>query len=67
MKIRKAFVRVLDHRAFPYVVVGIILFFFLLPIAWTLITSLKTLKEAFLTPPTYFPKHPTLDAYKNVI
>jgi len=67
MKIRKAFVRVLDHRAFPYVVVGIILFFFLLPIAWTFITSLKTLKEAFLTPPTYFPKHPTLDAYRNVI
>jgi len=67
MNIRKIFVRVLDHRAFPYVVVGIILFFFLLPIAWTFITSLKTLKEAFLTPPTYFPKHPTLDAYKNVI
>ena len=67
MKLRNFIVKVVDHRATPYVVVGVILFFMLIPIGWTLITSLKTLKEAFLTPPTYFPKLPTFEAYKEVI
>jgi ABC-type glycerol-3-phosphate transport system permease component len=67
MRVRSFIVRVLDHRATPYVVAGLILFFMLIPIGWTFGTSLKSLKEAFLTPPTYIPKNPTLEAYQEVI
>lgn len=67
MKVRKIVVGVLEHRATPYIGVSALLFFMLIPIAWTFITSLKTLKEAFLSPPTYFPKNLTLEAYKSVI
>ncbi|MBW2059460.1 MAG: carbohydrate ABC transporter permease [Deltaproteobacteria bacterium] len=67
MRARDSIVKVLDQRATPYVVVGVILFFMLIPIGWTFITSLKSLKEAFLTPPTYVPRNPTFEAYKAVI
>lgn len=67
MNVRKIVVGVLEHRATPYVGVSVLLFFMLVPIAWTFITSLKTLKEAFFSPPTYFPKNLTLEAYKSVI
>jgi len=66
-RIREFLIEVLEHRATPYVGVSIILFFILIPIAWTLITSIKTLEEAFLSPPTYLPKNPTFEAYKEVI
>jgi len=65
--IREFFVRVFDHPATPYVGAGILLFFILIPIAWTFLTSLKTLEESFFSPPTYLPQTPTLQAYKQVI
>lgn len=64
---RRAIVRVIDHRSTPYVVAGVILFIILIPIGWTFLTSLKTLKEAFQTPPTYFPQQLTVEAYREVI
>jgi ABC-type glycerol-3-phosphate transport system permease component len=65
--VRRAILRIIDHKATPYVVLGIVLFVLLIPILWTLITSLKTLKEAFQSPPTYFPATLTLEAYKEVL
>lgn len=67
MGLRKLIVRIIDHKATPYVVAGAVIAVMLLPIAWTLITSLKTLKEAFATPPTYWPNRLTLEAYKEVL
>jgi len=64
---RELIVRVLDHKATPYVVLSMLLFIILAPIGWTFITSLKTLKEAFQTPPTYFPHQVTLEAYRQVL
>ena len=67
MSLRSGLANILDHKATPYVVAGVIITIMLLPILWTTITSLKTLKEAFATPPTYWPRQLTLEAYKDVL
>jgi ABC-type glycerol-3-phosphate transport system permease component len=64
---RETIVKIIDFKGTPYIVLSILLGVILLPIAWTFITSLKTLQEAFFTPPTYFPLKPTLEAYKSVL
>lgn len=64
---RETIVKIIDHRATPYIVLSVLLAVILVPIAWTFVTSLKTLKEAFLTPPTYWPIKPTLEAYHAVL
>ena len=64
---REIIVKIIDFKGTPYIVLSILLGVILLPIAWTFITSLKTLQEAFLTPPSYFPLKPTLEAYKSVL
>ena len=67
MSLRSAAANIIDHKATPYVVASLIILIMLLPILWTTITSLKTLKEAFATPPTYWPNNLTLQAYKDVL
>ena len=64
---RQFICRILDHKATPYVVLSVLLFILLLPIGWTLLTSLKSLKEAFQSPPTYFPDKLTFEAYRKVL
>ena len=64
---REIIVKIIDFKGTPYIVLSLLLGVILLPIAWTFITSLKTLQEAFLTPPSYFPLKPTLEAYKSVL
>jgi multiple sugar transport system permease protein len=65
--VREFICNVIDHKATPYVVLSVVLFIMLIPIGWTVITSLKTLEEAFRTPPTYFPDKLTLEAYSKVL
>ncbi len=67
MSLRSKAADIIDHKATPYVVASVIILLMLLPILWTTITSLKTLKEAFATPPTYWPQNLTLQAYKDVL
>jgi ABC-type glycerol-3-phosphate transport system permease component len=65
--VRKIVVGIIDAKATPYVVLSLLLAIILLPIAWTFITSLKTLEETFRTPPSYLPIKPTLEAYREVL
>lgn len=44
----------------------LILFFLLFPIYWMLITSLKTNMEAYLYPPSFFPRKVSTSAYKSL-
>ena len=44
----------------------IALLIFLLPLVWAAITSFKTVPEAYLWPPTYWPKEATWEGYINV-
>jgi len=39
----------------------------LVPVIWMVITSLKSVPETFEIPPSWFPSHPSLDAYRTVI
>jgi len=48
------------------ILIGVCLFN-LLPFVFMLFTSLKTEKEAYTIPPTFWPENPTLDAYAQVI
>ena len=36
------------------------------PLAWMVLTSLKTAHETMQSPPVWFPRHPSLDAYRQV-
>ena len=38
----------------------------LYPLAWMLLTSLKTLEETFVIPPVWLPKHPSLKTYGDI-
>ena len=67
MTVRRMLSNIFEHKATPYVIMGIVLVLLLGPIYWTLITSLKTLPEAIRWPPTYFPKNLTLEAYEEVL
>ena len=41
--------------------------FLLFPIYWMVVTALKTNMEAYLYPPTFLPKEPTLDSFKSLL
>lgn len=60
MKIRKALLKIVNHRATPYVVLSVISFFMITPFIWMGLSAFKTLSETFRCPPTYFPENPTL-------
>ena len=63
MSIREKIDRIVEHPAAPYIVISVILFFILIPIVWTFLTSFKPLSETYISPPTIFPHHFTLDTY----
>jgi len=67
MFLRKGIARILEKSVTSYVLLVIILSLMLAPIIFTLFTSFKTREETFSWPPTYFPKQPTLEAYREVI
>jgi multiple sugar transport system permease protein len=54
-------------RAVRYVVVLVALAFFLLPIVWVAVTSLKLPGEYLRNPPVWIPQDPTLLHYRNVM
>lgn len=66
MGLRKFAANTASHRVTPYLIMAVILFFLLIPIIWTFLTSFKTLEETLLWPPRYFPRHPTIEAYIEV-
>ncbi|MGD1817466.1 MAG: carbohydrate ABC transporter permease [Pleomorphochaeta sp.] len=48
------------------IVLLIIMLFLLFPIYWMLVTSFKTNMEAYLYPPSFFPKNFVLDGFRNL-
>jgi multiple sugar transport system permease protein len=54
-------------RLAVYTFLGLVLLFNLTPLAWMVLTSLKTDAEALRIPPTLLPEEPTLDAYVQVL
>lgn len=51
--------------ALRYAALLLIIFYLLFPFLWTLITSLKTLQEVFLWPPTFLPREWSVEGYIN--
>jgi ABC-type glycerol-3-phosphate transport system permease component len=58
---RSILVKIVDHRATPYVVLGVITLFMVSPFIWMGLSAFKTHAETFRFPPTYFPEDFTLD------
>jgi multiple sugar transport system permease protein len=54
------------QRVLVYVLLLLLLFIYISPIYWTLITSFKKLPEMMAMTPTFFPKNTTLQHYKDV-
>ncbi len=64
---RKTIARILEKPLTSYLLLIIILSIMLAPIIFTALTSFKTRVETFSWPPSYFPKKPTLEAYREVL
>ncbi|MBN1401221.1 MAG: carbohydrate ABC transporter permease [Anaerolineae bacterium] len=62
---RNVVVRRAFGRALIYAVLVIMSLVYFLPTWWMLITSVKTLKETFSFPPTFFPRTFTFEGYIN--
>ncbi len=54
-------------RALRVSLLGIVTLMFVSPLAFMVLTSFKSRREAASTPPTLFPKDPTLDAYHQIL
>jgi trehalose/maltose transport system permease protein len=61
VKVRK----IIQEVAF-YLLIFLIAVYLLFPFYWALITALKTEREAFSLPATWFPRQPTLENFRNV-
>ena len=55
------------RRVAPAVVAGLGVAAYLFPIYWMLISGFKTQSEIFATPPSFFPRAPTLAAFRFVV
>ena len=64
---RKIIAKILEKPLTSYLLLIIILSIMLAPIIFTAFTSFKTRAETFRWPPSYFPKKPTLEAYREVL
>jgi len=53
--------------AIQYILIILVLAFFMLPIYWTLVTSLKEPWEIIKTPPSFIPEKPILDNYMSIL
>jgi ABC-type glycerol-3-phosphate transport system permease component len=62
---RDALLKVIDHKATPYVIMIAFAMFMLSPFIWMTLSSLKTHQETFMSPPTYLPEQPTLEAFSK--
>jgi ABC-type glycerol-3-phosphate transport system permease component len=60
MGIRRTLLKIVDHRATPYVILSVLAAFMLSPFIWMVLTAFKTLSETLRCPPTYFPENFTL-------
>lgn len=58
---------VLQRIFLLYLPLLILLVFLLFPFYWTIVTSLKDHSELYSSTVTYWPEHPTLDAYRHLI
>ncbi len=59
--------RALPMRALLYIVLSIGAFLMISPFLWGIFTSFKTMSEILHTPPTFWPQHPTLKNYSEVL
>ncbi|MHB1377241.1 MAG: carbohydrate ABC transporter permease, partial [Candidatus Humimicrobiaceae bacterium] len=50
-----------------FIFIVIISFVILLPIFWMIVTSFKPTVEIFSVPPNWFPKAPTIEAYRDIL
>jgi multiple sugar transport system permease protein len=48
-------------------ILTLVVLFYLFPVYWMVVTSIKSMKELYAYPPTILPATPTLDAFKNVL
>lgn len=53
-------------RILRIIILALIMLFLLFPIYWMLITSFKTNLEAYLYPPSFFPKNTVLEGFINL-
>ena len=49
-----------------YIVLVLFSLIVLYPLAWMVLTSLKTLEETFVIPPVWLPEHPSLKTYGDI-
>lgn len=54
-------------KTLSYAALIVIILYMLFPFIWTLITSLKTLGEVFLWPPTFLPQKWSVEGYVNAL
>jgi len=50
-----------------FIFIVIITFMILLPVFWMIVTSFKPVVEIFSVPPNWFPKAPTIEAYRDIL
>ena len=62
---REMLLKIIDHKATPYVIMIAFATFMLSPFIWMTLSAFKTHQETFMSPPTYFPEKPTLEAFSN--
>ena len=62
---RKLLLGIIDHKATPYVIMGVFTLFMLSPFIWMTLTAFKTHQETFLSPPTYLPREFTTEAFTS--
>ncbi len=62
---RSVLLKIIDHKATPYVIMIAFTLFMLSPFIWMGLSAFKTHQETFLSPPTYLPEKPTLDAFSK--
>lgn len=60
MGTRRTLLKIVDHRATPYVILSVLAALMLSPFIWMVLTAFKTLSETLRCPPTYFPENFTL-------
>ncbi len=62
---RGLLLKIIDHKATPYVIMIAFSLFMLSPFIWMTLSAFKTHQETFMSPPTYLPHKPTLEAFSN--
>jgi len=67
MGLKSLFLRVIEDKRTPYIVLIIFTAIFISPIIFMIFTSFKGYEEVFKWPPTIFPQNPTLEAYIKVL